>query len=140
MVRLASSVGLCGEELCRPGRTHLAMARPTSRVVLSADERRELEHVAACYTRPYKEVQRAKLVLYAAGGEPNVEIARRLDMSPEVVGRWRKRFADERLEGLKDRPRAGRPRRFPPGRGGSGKGGRLRTAVTGRAAVASLVR
>ena len=63
----------------------MAMARPTPRIVLSADERRELEQAAACYTRPHKEVQRAKLVLYAAAGEPNVEIGRRLDMSPEVV-------------------------------------------------------
>src|SRR5687768_2679574 len=35
-------------------------------------------------------------------------------MSPIVVGRWRRRFHGERVEGLKDRPRSGRPRRFPP--------------------------
>jgi putative transposase len=116
------------------------MARPTPRIVLSSQERSELEHVAACCTRPHKEVQRAKLVLYAADGQPNVEIGRRLDMSPEVVGRWRKRFAEERLEGLKDRPRAGRPRRFPPARGGPGEGGRLRAAVAGQTALAPLVR
>jgi hypothetical protein len=114
------------------------MARPTPRIVLSAEERRELEHVAACYTRPHQEVQRAKLVLYAADGEPNVEIGRRLDMSPEVVGRWRKRFAEERLEGLKDRPRAGRPRRFPPGRGRAGQGGRMRAAPQARRPALAL--
>jgi hypothetical protein len=37
-------------------------------------------------------VQRAKLVLYAAEGLTNVEIGRRLEMSPIVVGRWRRRF------------------------------------------------
>jgi putative transposase len=116
------------------------MARPTPRIVLSVEERSELEHVAACYTRPHKEVQRAKLVLYAADGEPNVEIGRRLDMSPEVVGRWRKRFAEERLDGLKDRPRAGRPRRFPPARGRPGEGGGLRASVRGRPALAPLLR
>ena len=72
-----------------PAANPSAMARPTPRIVLSADERSELEHVAACYTRPHKEVQRAKLVLYAAVGVANVEIGRRLDMSAEVVGRWR---------------------------------------------------
>ncbi|MCA1677825.1 MAG: helix-turn-helix domain-containing protein [Actinobacteria bacterium] len=117
------------------------MARPTPTIVLSAEERAELGHVAACYTRPHKEVQRAKLVLYAADGEPNVEIGRRLDMSAEVVGRWRKRFAEERFEGLTDRPRAGRPRRFPPGRGRPGQGDRVRVAQgAGRAAVALLAR
>jgi putative transposase len=116
------------------------MARPTPRIVLSADERSELEHVAACYTRPHKQVQRAKLVLYAAQGEPNVEIGKRLDMSAEVVGRWRKRFAEERLEGLSDRPRAGRPRRFPPAGDRPGQGGRLRAPLAGGAALAPLVR
>ena len=114
------------------------MARPTPRIVLSVEERRELEHVAACYTRAHQEVQRAKLVLYAAEDEPNVEIGRRLDMSPEVVGRWRKRFAEERLEGLRDRPRAGRPRRFPPGRGGAGQGGRVRDARQARRPALAL--
>jgi transposase-like protein len=44
-------------------------------------------------------VQRAKLVLYAAEGATNVEIAMRLGMNADVVGRWRKRFHDERLGG-----------------------------------------
>ena len=39
---------------------------------------------------------------------------RRLDTPPGCVGRWRRRFFEERLEGLEDRQRAGRPRRFPP--------------------------
>src|SRR6266508_4012522 len=83
-------------------------------VVLADEERAELEHRAACYTLPHKRVQRAKLVLYAAAGATNAEIARRLEMNADVVGRWRKRFHEERLEGLEDRARAGRPRRFPP--------------------------
>jgi transposase-like protein len=66
-------------------------------IVLADQERSELEHRAACYTLPHKRVQRAKLVLYAAGGATNAEIARRLEMNADVVGRWRKRFHDERL-------------------------------------------
>jgi len=68
----------------------------------------------ACYTLPHKVVVRAKMILYAAEGQSNAEIARRLETAAEVVGRWRKRFFEERLAGLKDRQRARRPRRFPP--------------------------
>jgi transposase-like protein len=97
-------------------------------IVLSEAERAELEHRAACYSRPFREVQRAKLVLYAAAGLTNVEIAARLGMAAEVVGRWRRRFHEERLTGLSDRKRAGRPRRFPPAGGRAGQGDRVRAA------------
>jgi transposase len=90
------------------------MARSAAAIVLSVGERAELERRAACYTLPHKVVQRAKLVLYAAAGLSNVEIAARLDSAPDVVGRWRSRFARERMDGLEDRARSGRPRRFPP--------------------------
>jgi transposase len=53
-----------------------------------------------------------EVILYAADGQSNAEIARRLETAAEVVGRWRKRFFEERLAGLEDRER--RPRRFPP--------------------------
>jgi transposase len=53
------------------------------------------------------------MVVLAGAGLANVEIAARLDTSPQVVHRWRKRFFDERLKGLADAPRAGRPRVFP---------------------------
>ncbi len=107
-------------------------------VELSDAERSELEHRAACYSRPHREVQRAKLVLYAADGIDNTEIARRLDLRPEVVGRWRRRFCEERLEGLSDRERAGRPRRFPPAAGRRGQGDRLRAAGLRRPAALAL--
>ena len=68
------------------------------------------------------------MILYAAEGQSNAEIARRLETAAEVVGRWRKRFFEERLAGLEDRERAGRPRRFPPGAGRRGEGTRVRAA------------
>ena len=46
-------------------------------IVLSDEERQELGHRAACYSRPHRDVRRAKLVLYAAEGLSNVEIGRR---------------------------------------------------------------
>ena len=52
-------------------------------IVLEESERVELEHRAACYTRPHREVLRAKLVLLAAEGHSNAEIARRLGMQHE---------------------------------------------------------
>jgi hypothetical protein len=48
------------------------------------------------------------------GRSANVEIAARCDTSPQVVHRWRKRFVEQRLNGLDDRPGTGRPRVFPP--------------------------
>jgi transposase len=57
---------------------------------------------------------RAKIVLYAAEGLGNDEIAARLDTPRQVVSKWRKRFYDERLPGLIDLPRGGRPPSFPP--------------------------
>ncbi|MBV8221422.1 MAG: helix-turn-helix domain-containing protein [Solirubrobacterales bacterium] len=84
--------------------------------------------VVSSSSAPFRRVQRARIVLYAAQGLTNVEIAARLDATPEVVAKWRRRFRSDRLAGLADRPRAGRPRRFPPGTGGAAQGGRVRAA------------
>jgi hypothetical protein len=108
-------------------------------VVLSGEERAELERRVACYTLPHKVVVGAKMILYAADGQSNAEIARRLETAAEVVGRWRKRFFEERLAGLEDRERAGRPRRFPPGAGRRGQGARVRAAGQPRAAAFPLL-
>jgi len=104
-------------------------------IELSVDERAELERRVACYTLPHKVVVRAKMILYAAEGQPTAEIARRLETAPRVVARWRKRFFEERLPGLDDRERAGRPRRFPPGAGRRGESARLRVAGDASAAA-----
>ncbi len=83
-------------------------------IVLTKVERQELERRARTYTAPYAQVVRAKLVLLAAEGLANVEIAVRLDTSPQVVHRWRRRFFEQRVNGLEDRARSGRPRVFSP--------------------------
>lgn len=84
------------------------------RIQLSVEERAELERRVSKYTLPYFLVLRAKLMLLAALGLSNEEIGRRLDTRREVVCMWRKRFFEERLAGLEERPRPGRPRSFPP--------------------------
>jgi hypothetical protein len=118
----------------------VGMARTSGFViVLSGEERAELERRVACYTLPHKVVVRAKMILYAADGQSNAEIARRLETAAEVVARWRKRFFEERLAGLEDRERAGRPRRFPPGAGRRGEGARVRAAGQPRAAAFPLL-
>ena len=89
-------------------------------ITLSKAEARELNHQAAKYTLPYFQVQRARMILMAAEGLSNDEIAARLDTRREVVSMWRKRFFEERLAGLDERSRPGRPRVFPPRTGRSG--------------------
>lgn len=87
-------------------------------IVLTPEERRVLDRQAARYTSPYWEVVRAKIILLAADGLGNDEIAATLDMPRQVVSRWRKRFFEEGRAGLADRPRGGRPARFSPCGGG----------------------
>ncbi len=92
---------------------------------LSRKEREILEGRARKYTLPYFEVLRAKMILLAAEGHDNDEIAAALSIGRDVVSLWRKRFFHERLPGLEERPRPGRPRVFPPRAGGTGQGPRL---------------
>lgn len=83
-------------------------------IELSVDESTELNRRATRYTLPYFEVVRAKIILMAAKGMDNDEIAARRDTRREVVSQWRQRFFKERLAGLQERVRPGRPRVFPP--------------------------
>ena len=84
-------------------------------IELSSEEREVLEARARKYTLPYRDVIRAQIVLMAAGGVPNDEIAARLNTRREVVvWKWRKRFFEHRLAGLEERSRRGRPPVFPP--------------------------
>jgi len=89
-------------------------------IVLRQEERHELETRAAKYTLPYFQVIRARMILHAARGLSNDQIAERLDTRREVVSLWRKRFFEERLSGLEERARPGRPRSFPPRTGRAG--------------------
>jgi len=82
-------------------------------IVLSEADRAVLSSRAGAYSASYAEVVRAKIVLGAAEGLANVAIAQRLNVHVDVVSRWRKRFFEQGLAGLEDRPRSGRPRSFP---------------------------
>jgi hypothetical protein len=84
------------------------------RIEPSEQERAVLQKRARSHTGAYWEVVRARIVLLASEEISNKEIASRLDTSPQVVWKWRKRFHQEGLEGLEDRPRSGRPPSFSP--------------------------
>lgn len=83
-------------------------------IKLRAEEKRILDDRIRKYTLPYFSVMRAKMILLAADGLSNAEIATRLDVGRDVVSQWRKRFFDKRLPGLEEGSRSGRPRVFPP--------------------------
>lgn len=84
------------------------------KIELSDEERAILEARARRYTSAYRDVIRAQMVLLAAEGLGNDEVARRLNSRRIVVSMWRKRFFEERISGLEERPRRGRPSAFPP--------------------------
>jgi transposase len=79
---------------------------------VTAEERESLER----WTRRLKTgqalAQRARIILESASGKSNTEIARRLRITKQMVGKWRTRFLAKRLEGLLDEPRPGTPRRL----------------------------
>jgi hypothetical protein len=98
------------------------------RIEPTKDERPILRKRAGAHTAPHWEVVRAKIVLLATEGTSNKEIARRLYTSPQTVSKWRKRFHEEGLGGLEDRPRSGRPPTFPPFGEGRAEGAGLRAS------------
>ena len=85
-------------------------------IFLSDEEKSRLQAIARRYTSPYRDVVRARIVLYAAQGLPNDEIAARLDTPRQIVTKWRKRFFEAGLAGLEEASRSGRPARFSPQR------------------------
>jgi transposase len=79
-------------------------------IELSGDERAQLEAWARRRTSAQGLARRSRIVLAAAEGLTNTEIAQRLGVTRPMVTKWRNRFAEHRLDGLTDEPRPGRPR------------------------------
>jgi transposase len=79
-------------------------------ILLSAEERGQLEAWTRRRTSAQALAQRSRIVLAAADGLKNTEIAERVGVSRNTAAIWRERFAADRLEGLLDEPRPGRPR------------------------------
>jgi transposase len=79
-------------------------------IELSVEERAQLESWARRRTSAQALAQRSRIVLLAADGLTNTQIAERLAIKRGTAARWRSRFASDRLDGLVDEPRPGRPR------------------------------
>ena len=86
--------------------------RKAALIVLTDDEFATLSSWVRSGTSEARFTQRAKIVLAAASGKQTTEIARKLGERPSTVGKWRLRFAQDRVQGLMDESRSGRPRRY----------------------------
>lgn len=81
-------------------------------VRLNNSEKDHLHRIVAAGKSPQRDVLRASIVLLAAADTPNAGIATGLGIAEDTARKWRRRFCDKRLEGLRDLPRSGRPRQF----------------------------
>lgn len=79
------------------------------RIILTDRDRAQLQSLARARKAPLRCVQRACIILAAADGQYNAQIARDLGVHVDTVRTWRGRFAADGMKGLADRPRCGRP-------------------------------
>jgi putative transposase len=78
--------------------------------MLTAEQYQQLRSFADSRSLPHAQVEQAKIILKAAEGIQNIHIAEQLSTTRETVGKWRKRFVEQGIEGLYDEVRPGRPR------------------------------
>src|SRR5215470_8262709 len=79
-------------------------------IQVTDEERATLLRWSRGRSTPARLILRARIVLAAAEGKRNIDIASELNTDNQTVGRWRSRFASDRLAGIqKDAPRGGRP-------------------------------
>src|ERR671925_98305 len=78
-------------------------------LTITDEERAELQRRVRAHPTPQRAAKRARIVLLAADGIPNRQIAPIVGMNEHTVAQWRRRFETERLAGLDDRKRPGRP-------------------------------
>ena len=88
------------------------MFRRATKVWLDAEQQDDLERFSRSRTLAAHLVERARIILRAAAGQDNQQIAEDMGLCRQTVGRWRERFATEGKDGLEDRPRSGRPARI----------------------------
>src|SRR5687767_11642606 len=86
--------------------------RPKLPLLLADEERSELLRLGARGRVNRNVAFRARIVLACAEGGTNRDVARRLRSEEHTVGKWRKRFIEQRVAGLYDEPRVGAPRKI----------------------------
>ena len=84
--------------------------RPKAMLTISSDERTHLLAITRSRSLPAALTLRAKIVLACEREPSNAVVATRLGVGPHTIGKWRKRFIADRIEGLYDEMRSGRPR------------------------------
>lgn len=89
------------------------MPRVAPAILLTEAQLLELQRCVRASTSSRAQVTRAQVILLAAQGHPNDEIAAALEIPPQTVGKWRRRFSRLGLAGLEDAPRSGRPVSLP---------------------------
>ena len=86
--------------------------RPKAQLIVTDEEREELDRLARRWRTNRNLALRAKIVLRCASGLTNQTVAKQVRTSGQTVGKWRKRFVERRVAGLYDEPRPGGPRRI----------------------------
>ena len=86
--------------------------RPRTLLMITADERRQLESLAHRSRSAPQLARRARIVLACADDRPTTTVAKRLHVSATTVCKWRTRFLHNRVDGLYDEPRPGAPRQI----------------------------
>ena len=84
--------------------------RPKTPMNLSQEERQQLQGIVSSRSLPAGLVTRARIVLMAAEGISNDQISKATGLGAHAVGKWRRRYVKQRLPGLHDELRPGRPR------------------------------
>jgi transposase len=84
--------------------------RPARSVAIDETDRQVLERWVRRHKASQALALRARIVLAAAEGGSNIDIAAKLGCNPATVGKWRRRYAEQGIDGLLDEPRVGRPR------------------------------
>jgi transposase len=87
-----------------------ATGRPTTALILSGEERDYLERQVRRRRESRSLSERCRIILRCADGISSKVVAAELGMHEHTVGKWRRRFLRDRVEGLLDEARAGRPR------------------------------
>src|ERR1700692_81262 len=86
--------------------------RPVALVTVTAEQRNHLESWSKRPKTAQALAMRSRIILLAAAGPSNTAIARQLSTRPHTVGKWRKRFLEQGVDGLLDEPRPGTPRKL----------------------------